>query len=45
MCIPPEETDPERQRMWFARLRELQEALNARGAVDRHPEILPGLYM
>ena len=32
MCIPPEETDPERQRMWFARLRQLQEALNAQGA-------------
>ena len=32
MCIPPEETDPERQRMWFARLRQLQEALNGQGA-------------
>lgn len=32
MCLPPEESDPERQRMWFARLRQLQEALNARGA-------------
>ena len=28
MCIPPEETDPLRQREWFARLRELQESLN-----------------
>ena len=32
MCIPPEETDPARQRAWFARLRALQEGLNARGA-------------
>ena len=32
MCIPPEETDQERQRMWFASLRRLQEALNAQGA-------------
>ena len=32
MCIPPEETDPERQRIWFARLRQLQEGLNAQGA-------------
>jgi PLP dependent protein len=32
MCIPPEETDPARQRAWFARLRALQEQLNARGA-------------
>lgn len=32
MCIPPEESDPARQRAWFARLRTLQEELNARGA-------------
>ncbi len=32
MCIPPVETDPPRQRGWFAGLRELQEALNAQGA-------------
>jgi pyridoxal phosphate enzyme (YggS family) len=27
MCIPPEEEDPARQRMWFSRLRELYEKL------------------
>jgi len=32
MCIPPEEPDTQRQRAWFARLRQLQEALNAQGA-------------
>jgi len=32
MCIPPEETDPARQRAWFARLRALREELNACGA-------------
>jgi pyridoxal phosphate enzyme (YggS family) len=32
MCIPPEETDPERQRAWFRELRRLFEALNAGGA-------------
>jgi PLP dependent protein len=32
MCIPPEETDPERQRAWFRELRRLYEALNAGGA-------------
>ena len=31
MCIPPEETDPKRQREWFARLRALEETLNASG--------------
>ncbi len=31
MCIPPVETDPARQRAWFARLRELRDALNAQG--------------
>lgn len=31
MCIPPEETDPARQRAWFAALRTLQESLNAGG--------------
>ncbi len=33
MCIPPAETDPARQRAWFARLRELRDALNAQGAL------------
>jgi PLP dependent protein len=32
MCIPPEESDPEAQRGWFAKLRRLQEGLNVRGA-------------
>src|SRR2546429_334671 len=32
MCIPPEESEPARQRAWFARLRELLERLNAAGA-------------
>jgi PLP dependent protein len=32
MCIPPEESEEGRQRLWFARLRELQDGLNARGA-------------
>ena len=32
MCIPPEETDPARQRAWFARLRGLRDELNAGGA-------------
>jgi PLP dependent protein len=32
MCIPPEEADPERQRAWFARLRQLFVALNESGA-------------
>jgi pyridoxal phosphate enzyme (YggS family) len=31
MCLPPEEDDPARQRVWFARLRELQESLRAEG--------------
>jgi len=31
MCIPPEETEPARQRAWFARLRVLFEQLNAAG--------------
>ena len=31
MCIPPEETDPARQREWFARLRRLKESLAAGG--------------
>jgi len=31
MCIPPEETDPGRQRAWFARLRALRDSLNAGG--------------
>ncbi len=32
MCIPPEEEDPQRQRMWFARLRAAFESLNRAGA-------------
>jgi PLP dependent protein len=31
MCIPPEETDPRRQREWFAGLRALRDSLNAGG--------------
>jgi pyridoxal phosphate enzyme (YggS family) len=31
MCIPPEETDPARQRHWFAQVRILEEQLNATG--------------
>lgn len=31
MCLPPEESDPVRQRSWFAQLRRLQEQLNAGG--------------
>ena len=31
MCIPPEETEPARQRAWFARLRGLRDDLNAAG--------------
>jgi pyridoxal phosphate enzyme (YggS family) len=31
MCIPPEETEPARQRAWFARLRTLRDELNAAG--------------
>lgn len=31
MCIPPEETDPARQRAWFARLRVLKDDLNRTG--------------
>ena len=33
MCIPPEETDPQRQREWFARLRMLRDSLNT-GSVN-----------
>jgi hypothetical protein len=32
MCIPPEDTEPARQRAWFARLRQLRDQLNAGGA-------------
>jgi pyridoxal phosphate enzyme (YggS family) len=32
MCIPPEETEPARQRAWFAKLRQLRDQLNAAGA-------------
>ena len=31
MCIPPQESDPARQRHWFARLRALRDSLNAGG--------------
>jgi PLP dependent protein len=31
MCMPPEETEPARQRSWFARLRVLRDELNAAG--------------
>ena len=31
MCVPPPETDPQRQRAWFRRLRELRDGLAARG--------------
>src|SRR5579863_99380 len=31
MCIPPEETDPQRQRAWFASLRMLKDSLNTGG--------------
>jgi PLP dependent protein len=31
MCIPPEESDPERQRAWFGQLRALKEQLGAAG--------------
>lgn len=31
MCIPPVETDPERQRQWFRLLRHLRDELGARG--------------
>jgi len=31
MCIPPEESEPARQRAWFARVRALKEQLNASG--------------
>jgi hypothetical protein len=32
MCLPPEESEPARQRAWFAQLRTLFERLNAGGA-------------
>jgi PLP dependent protein len=32
MCLPPPEPDPQRQRHWFAQLRQLKDELNARGA-------------
>src|SRR6201999_1094105 len=32
MCLPPDEDDPARQRMWFAALRRALEELNAAGA-------------
>jgi pyridoxal phosphate enzyme (YggS family) len=31
MCLPPEETEPARQRRWFAQLRRMLEGLNASG--------------
>jgi len=32
MCIPPDEDDPSRQRVWFANMRHALETLNAAGA-------------
>jgi PLP dependent protein len=32
MCIPPEESEPARQRTWFAQLRALRDELNASGS-------------
>jgi PLP dependent protein len=32
MCLPPQESDPQRQRHWFAQLRGLKDALNGAGA-------------
>jgi len=32
MCLPPAESDPARQRAWFARLRALRDTLNEHGA-------------
>jgi PLP dependent protein len=32
MCLPPQESDPARQRQWFAHLRQLMDSLNAGGA-------------
>jgi len=32
MCIPPEETEPVRQRAWFAKLRALRDDLNTAGS-------------
>jgi len=37
MCIPPQETDPVRQRVWFAKLRALRDELNA---ADGHLDTL-----
>jgi PLP dependent protein len=31
MCLPPEESDPQRQRAWFRQLRELKDGLGAQG--------------
>ncbi len=31
MCVPPDESEPARQRAWFARLRALRDELNAAG--------------
>jgi PLP dependent protein len=32
MCVPPEEEDEQRQRHWFAQVRQLYESINASGA-------------
>jgi len=32
MCLPPEESEPARQRAWFAQLRALRDELNSGGA-------------
>src|SRR5256885_16774457 len=39
MCVPPQESEPARQRAWFARLRELLEQPNAAGARPDTPSI------
>ena len=31
MCLPPEEDDPERQRLWFRKLRAARDELNGAG--------------
>jgi pyridoxal phosphate enzyme (YggS family) len=40
MCLPPAETDPRRQRGWFAELRELRETL---GGVAALPDLSMGM--
>jgi pyridoxal phosphate enzyme (YggS family) len=40
MCLPPAETDPQRQRAWFAQLRELRETLGGSAAL---PDLSMGM--